>query len=156
MDWLLARGADPNAFSTAADTPLSVAVADGSLATIRKLLDAGGNATEGNLLHRAAERTDVSADIIDLLVSRGAQVEAIEFQNPLACRLRHPLTRGTALHVACRVGNVEAVSALLRHGASPTSTRRRYHEEERTTSIDVARKEGNDVILALLIRTARM
>lgn len=152
----MAQGADPNAFSTAADTPLTVAVRDGSISTVRKLLDAGGDATEGNLLHCAVERDHDSADIIDLLVSRGAQVDAIVYRNPLACTLRHHLTRGTALHEACWLGNVGAVSALLRHGASPTSTRRRYHEEERTTPIDVARKEGNDVILALLNRTARM
>ncbi|KAK3677823.1 hypothetical protein LTR37_021525 [Vermiconidia calcicola] len=154
LTWLLARGADPNALSTIAETPLSLAVRDGTMRSIQILLDAGGDAKQGNLLHCAAERRagQDTAEIIELLVSRGVPVDEIEFDHPAAQQLRWGFSRGTALHKACYLGNSEATSALLEHGANPSCNRRYYNEEDQCTPLDIAKASGNKAILAILQR----
>ncbi|KAK5162831.1 uncharacterized protein LTR77_011157 [Saxophila tyrrhenica] len=154
LTWLLARGADPNALSTIAETPSSVAVRDGAKRSIQMLFDAGGDANIGNLLHCAVERRagQDTAEIIELLISRGAPVDGFEFEQPSAQQLRWGFSRGTALHKACYLGNSEATSALLEHGADPYCNRRYYDEEEQCTPLDVARANGNEAIMAMLQR----
>lgn len=152
LAWLLVCGADPNALSTIAETPLSVAVRDGEKGSIQVLFDAGGDAGKGNLLHCVVERRagKDAAEIIDLLISRGVQVDEIEFEQPSAQQLRWGFSREIALHKACYLGNSEATSALLEHGADPSCNRRRYNKEEKCTPLDVAKANGNETIIAML------
>jgi ankyrin repeat protein len=63
--------------------------------------------TQYSLLHLAASIHDVEPDLIELLVDRGADVEAID-----------AAFSETPLHTACRVNSPTAAAALLRRGAS--------------------------------------
>nr|POF16695.1 putative ankyrin repeat protein [Quercus suber] len=150
--WLIEKGADPNAESNTAETPLSLAVLKGLLTAIYMLLAIGGNVNKGNLLHRAVDRhpSDETGKIIDLLVSKGARVDAIEFEDPGARVLRHVFSRGTALHNACFFENYVAASALLKNGASVFSNRVRNNVPEQYTPLDTARATGNRAMIALL------
>ncbi len=116
------------------------------------LFDAGGDAKKGNLLHCAVERQagQDTAEIIELLIARGVPVDEVEFEQPSAQQLRWGFSRGTALHKACYLGNSEATSALLEHGADPSCNRRCYDEEEKCTPLNVAKANGNEAIIAML------
>lgn len=54
--WLLDYGADPNKQCSIDLTPLSYAVEQASLPTVKQLLDRGGDVHKGQLLHHAVER----------------------------------------------------------------------------------------------------
>lgn len=123
LDWLLQRGADPNATSLLNETALSFAIREGTLSAVKRLIAAGTDIFRGDLLHATARRgEDYSSDvtfIVDLLVQSGLPLDTYEFDNNVAKPLRYGYRTGTALHVACRERNHEAVKALLRHGADP-------------------------------------
>ncbi|KAK0352148.1 hypothetical protein LTR91_022082 [Friedmanniomyces endolithicus] len=151
LDSLLHRGAHPNALSCTAETPLSVAVREGSIGSIMKLLDAGGDARLGNLLHRAVERTSGdSRQVLELLISRGAAVDQIEYDHPVAQQLRYGFPRGTALHKACKLGNADAVAVLRAHGASVNCKLRQYNSEIDVTPFGIAESKDNQEIIAML------
>lgn len=116
------------------------------------LFDAEGDAKKGNLLHCAVERRAVqdTAEVIELLMSRGVPVDEIEFEQASAQQLRGGFSRGTALHKACYLGNSEATSALLEYGADPSCNRRRYGEEQQCTPLYVAKANGDEAIIAML------
>ena len=118
---------------------------------VQMLLNAGGDITKGDLLHCAVDRrpSNTTAELIELLVSRGTHIEAIEFEAPEARQLRHPFTRGTALHHACYMQNVVAVETLLKLGASRSSLRVSRNREH-YTPLDAAKASGNAKIIAML------
>ncbi|CAK4035030.1 Ankyrin repeat, partial [Lecanosticta acicola] len=152
---LLQRGASPNAMSTSGETPLSVAVQAGSPATIKMLLEAGADVQDGDVLHYAVEREGDDLEVMRLLLSCNAPVNAIQFGHPNARRLRHSLLRGTPLHKACLLGKYEVVDLLLTHGADPSSTRMRGSQIELTTPLDIAKQQGYQSIMILLERCGR-
>ncbi|EME43624.1 hypothetical protein DOTSEDRAFT_174562, partial [Dothistroma septosporum NZE10] len=147
---LLQRGASPNAMSTSGETPLSLAIQAGSPATIKMLLEAGANVHEGDVLHYAVERQGDDLEVMRLLLSCNAPVNAIQFEHPIARRLRHFLLRGMPLHKACILGKYEVVDLLLRHGANPSSTRMRGSQIEQTTPLDIAKQQGDESMIVLL------
>ena len=117
------------------------------------LLDAGGDVNTGNLLHCAVARAPSygdTASVIDLLILRGSRVDAIEFEDPRARQLRHAFTRGTALHNACAMKNLEATEVLLSHGANPHADQIRDSSEVRCTPLDIAKGKCDKNIIALL------
>lgn len=136
--------------STSGETPLSVAVQAGSLETVKMLLEAGANVQDGDVLHYAVEREGDELEVIRLLLSRKAPVNAIQFAHPIARQLRHSLLRGTPLHKACFLGKHEVVDLLLTHGANPNSTRMRESQIEQTTPLDIAKQKGDERMVALL------
>ncbi len=68
--WLVQNGADVNATSSLDETALSVAVARGSMETVRCLLSQGADIAHGDLLHCVAQRGDQveGAELVVLLV----------------------------------------------------------------------------------------
>lgn len=126
LHWLLAHGADPNAHAgKTAITPLSEAVACGSLDLIKLLFEHGGCATEGDLIYNLYKRSHDRADILPkmrFLIERGAQVNEALYE-----RLPHIADLGwfttTPLIMACYAGDEEVVKLLLFTGhADPQKT----------------------------------
>ncbi|CAK4005537.1 Hypothetical predicted protein [Lecanosticta acicola] len=114
LDWLLQKGADPNAISILNETALSFAIREGTLSAVKRLLVAGTDVFRGDLFHAAASR-ECSSDvtlIVDLLVERGVPLDTYEFDNDIAKPLRYGYKSGTALHVACEKHNYHAVRAF--------------------------------------------
>jgi ankyrin repeat protein len=109
---LLANGADPNAHSNKTDTVLSFACSYGihgqKPELVRLLLEAG---SDPNLKSRV-ETTPLQVaafhgpiEVLDLLLSKGADVNAVGFQG------------STALHWAVDGRNEAAAKLLIEHGA---------------------------------------
>lgn len=119
---------------------------------IQMLLSAGRDVRKGDVLHCAVERTpsNITAELIELLVSRGALTDGIEFTAPEASVLRHSFACGTALHQVCHTQNVVAVETLVKLGASRTCPRVSLYRPEHYTPLDAARASGNAKILAML------
>eukprot|EP00929_Paragymnodinium_shiwhaense_P009439 TRINITY_DN113615_c0_g1_i1.p1 TRINITY_DN113615_c0_g1~~TRINITY_DN113615_c0_g1_i1.p1 ORF type:complete len:905 (+),score=134.92 TRINITY_DN113615_c0_g1_i1:74-2788(+) len=86
-------------------TPLILSVSGNHLCCTERLLESGADANQRDshgtpLLHRAAERG--SERVIDMLLSRGADAEAID-----------TASRSTALHAAAKTGNGATAQALV-------------------------------------------
>lgn len=123
LDWLLSQGADPNAVSAFNETVLSLALREGTMKVVKKLLALDTIDTScGDLLHCVAQRepsTDIPS-LVDVLVTENhAQIDAYEFDNEVARQRTYGFPLGTALHVACENENIPAIQALLHHGANP-------------------------------------
>jgi ankyrin repeat protein len=117
---MLERGAEPNAISVLNETVLSIAVREGTMKVVKKLLGLGKmDTSRGDLLHCCVQReeSEDTTELIDRLVAEGAQVGAYEFDNDIAARFRYGYPLRTPLHIACKMGNILAAKALLRHGA---------------------------------------
>jgi ankyrin repeat protein len=117
---LLEAGADPNAGPAGRETPLMLAAWTGSTDAVKALLDAGAavNAREASrqqtaLMWAASQK---HPEVVRLLVSRGADLEARTAASPAAGR-RKEMAGYTALIFAARNGDVESVRALLDAGA---------------------------------------
>lgn len=110
VDLLIARGADVNAWSKDGRQPIHSAVMKGNLAACRSLLAAGAYAqSEGSEgitpLHLVAHAPTNRKELVDLLVSNGADIHAQDQKD------------NTPLHYAARHSNGEVAQALLAHGA---------------------------------------
>ncbi|KAK0981175.1 hypothetical protein LTR91_012032 [Friedmanniomyces endolithicus] len=120
-DWFLLNGADPNARCGVDLTPLSIAVRDAPLATIRKLFEHGGSVASGQLLHHAVMNNVAEpTELIKYLVGQGSRINAIMYQS---CPQSYDellglgFTLGTPLHEAAERGNLTIVRTLVAIGA---------------------------------------
>lgn len=151
VEQLLQQGASPNALSTPAETPLSVAVQTGTVELIRRLLEAGADVGLGDPLHYAIEREADALEVVRLLLHRNTPVNTIQFAHPSARQWRHSLTRGTPLHKGCHVGKYEVVAeVLLKHDANTHSARMRESQAEQTTPLDIAKQREDNRMITLL------
>ncbi len=64
-NWFLDRGADPNAGCYLDYTPMSCAVKNAPMKTVKLLFERGGDIKKGQLIHHAVERR--SQDVIEML-----------------------------------------------------------------------------------------
>jgi ankyrin repeat protein len=126
VELLLQKGANPEG-DRETDTPLQRAVAHGSYAAAKALLDAGANPNvkseyRDSPLFSAASHG--SGDMIQALVEKGADVNA---QNS---------TGNTVLHIVASKGHANIVRYLLDHGADP-----KIENANMNTAADVAEKD---------------
>lgn len=121
MQWLIEAGADINARNHLDEPVLSIAIARGSLDVVYLLLTCNADTRHGDLLHCAAQREDQNegAELVHILVGRGADTNAHRYNNAVALRWRGMFTLQTPLHIACHKRNLPVAKALLDHGADP-------------------------------------
>ncbi|KAL9090056.1 MAG: hypothetical protein Q9159_002224 [Coniocarpon cinnabarinum] len=118
VDWFLAHDASPNAGYDADVSVLSSAVYQAPVHTITKLFAAGGDVRRGRLLHCALLRGQGAAEVLRMLLERGAPVNALDYDGvPPDWYPESPAALGTPLHEAAKNGNSELVSVLLDGGA---------------------------------------
>lgn len=100
---------------------LTYAIAHGDIAIVHLLLAEGADVTWGNLLHSAVERENQieGAEMIETLVRKGADVNAIRHDDPIALPFKMFSLLPTPLYLACGKENIPAARALLKHGADP-------------------------------------
>ncbi|MCW3101092.1 MAG: Ankyrin [Chthonomonadaceae bacterium] len=134
---LLARGAKTDLQTASGHRPLHMAVMGRSLVSIGLLLDAGADIDAAGFHSQTplmmAAQTPYSEGIIDLLLKRGASVNATDERG------------GRALNVAMMLGNTQVVEKLL-HAGTDVNFLERY-QYGMLDSIDESSKAD---ILALL------
>ncbi|KAK6442246.1 hypothetical protein LTR95_001521 [Oleoguttula sp. CCFEE 5521] len=157
MQWFIENGADVDARSTVNESALSIAIARGSLDVVEFLLARGTDTKHGDLLHCAAQRKNQSegAQLVEILVQKGADVNAYRFNNPVAFRWRAMFKLPTPLHVACSERNSPVAIALLKNGADPHRQMLEAGEPTPPTSIERA-LEINDQGLINLLKASEL
>ena len=148
MRWFLIHGADPNAPAGEWDvTPLSCAVAQAPLSTVKLLFEHGGSTAYGQLMNFASSRTDAEGvPIMQYLLDHGAPTNNTLWENRPDLAHWAMVGASTPLHSAAAAGNVEAVRFLLEHGADRTKKSLRFGK----LPIDVARACKNIEIADIL------
>ncbi|MBI5802575.1 MAG: ankyrin repeat domain-containing protein [Verrucomicrobia bacterium] len=140
VQFLIARGADPNATNHYGGTPYSVAV------------DRGNSSMAALLLQHGAKETPVSRSAplrLAALRDQLAEAEALVRQSPEMVNSHDDLRR-TPLHFACAQAGLPLVELLLKHGADVHATDFADH-----TPLHGAAFSGKaDIINALLARKA--
>jgi ankyrin repeat protein len=113
----LDQGADPDARCYLDLTTLSFAVRRAERSAITLLLDRG-NVEKGQLVYHAVERDQDSISILQLLVSRGASLDKIQYSEHFdSSNHEHFEGLGTPLHRAVELQKVDVVQYLLQMGA---------------------------------------
>jgi ankyrin repeat protein len=142
VDLLLSRGADPNTVDSTGKAPITYAAALGYTGIVSRLLAAGvdPNVPYGNdltVLMWAAGHDDAAgvldvAESVNLLLDRGARIDAAD-------------NRGrTALMIAAELGHSTAVDLLIRRGADRSLT-----DKAGKTALDLATNENLRAQLAV-------
>ncbi len=145
-NWFLDHGADPNAGCRMDLTPMSFAVRKASLPTINLLFDRGGDVERGQLIHHAIERDENIIEVLDLLLQKGASVNAKMYENHQpSWNLQFFKGLGTALHGATDLGKTDIARYLLQKGADPS-----LQDSKGRTVLDCARHYNRPEIVALL------
>ena len=97
-DWLLERGADMNKHGYLDWTPMSFAVENAPPDFIQDLIGRGGDVRKGELLFYALERDTGSVPVLELLLDRGADIDAVMYDDdPESFRFNHGIERNTPL-----------------------------------------------------------
>lgn len=156
--WLLDNGADVNARSKLDESALSFAIAYGSMAVVRLLIAQGTDVMHGNLLHCAARRQnqEEGAELVTELVRKGANVNAHEFDDPVALQLRALYKQPTPLHVACEKSNMPVAQALLQLGADPYRKMLEAGKAIAPTPLDIALSVENRSLVILLNKKSQL
>ncbi|RMZ70703.1 Ankyrin repeat-containing domain [Pyrenophora seminiperda CCB06] len=150
--WLIDNGADVNARSVLDEPPLAVAITSGSINVAHLLLLQGTDITHGNLLHCAAERNNQSegAELAEILVRKGAAVNAYRHDNHVARPFRGMFKSHTPLQAACFRKNIPVARVLLRYGADPDCMSLDSGQLVPPTALEIARVGKNQELLHLL------
>ncbi|KAL4782159.1 putative hspc200 [Aspergillus varians] len=144
--WLLDHEADPNKQTKIDHTPLSVAIVDASLSTIKLLFERGADVHKGEPLHHAVVRKPDVAEVLALLHEKGASLNAKMYENhPSSYSFYFFLGLGLDIHQAASRGQVDAVRYLLERGADPT-----IKEATQRTALDWATEFKHEEVVRLL------
>jgi ankyrin repeat protein len=143
IEALTDRSADLEVRNPAGLTPLCIAIQHGKTAAASTLIQAGANV---NVKVGTAQYTPVmlailagSKDTVEALLKRGADVNAVNAGGV------------TALMIAAAKNAPEIASLLLGQGANPAT-----HSEDGRTALGIAREHGNDSVIKLLERAAKV
>ncbi|KAF2211408.1 hypothetical protein CERZMDRAFT_117998 [Cercospora zeae-maydis SCOH1-5] len=144
VNWLLEKGADPNAACDIDYTPLSVAVRTSPFSLVRLLLQHAQHSHNGHLVYYAMQRADMneSTRMIRLLHEYHKPIDEILYQDARSSRFRAQFLRGTPLYYACSNGELQIALTLLELGANPDKACMRYDQSVGPTPRDIAIHHG--------------
>ncbi|KAL3455762.1 putative hspc200 [Aspergillus heterothallicus] len=146
LTWLIDHGADPNQQCAIDLTPMSIAVKEAPISTIKLLLDRGATVNKGQLLYYAVERQSDVIEVLSILLERAAHLNARWYDDhPYSASMFFYLARGTPLHKAVTAGKYSVVQYLLGHGADPA-----IKDSKGSTPLSSAVQLGREDIVALL------
>ncbi|KAF1843450.1 ankyrin [Cucurbitaria berberidis CBS 394.84] len=142
--WLLDRGANPDAGCYLDLTSLSFAVRRAQPSLIKLLLDRG-SIEKGQLVHHAVERSEDAIEVLQMLVSRGASINKIQYSEHLdTWNHEHFKGLGTPLHRAVELRKVDVAQYLLQLGADQN-----IKDTKGRTPKDIARDIGDADLIRL-------
>jgi ankyrin repeat protein len=143
--WFLDRGADLNARCYLDITPLSLAVRDAEPSFVHTLLNRG-DIRRGQLVHYAVERSQNTVEVLDMLISKGASFDEVQYHNDQeSWDHEHFKGLGTPLFRAAELGKLHVVEYLLGKGSDKA---KRNTKDQ--TPLDIAMKlEHTDVVTLL-------
>jgi ankyrin repeat protein len=164
---LLDKGADPNR-SDRFRSPLE---ASSSLEMVRLLLDRGADASRGTVLAYVARHC--SAPMMELLIARGAPVNAVDHRKQTALFMASKALNGdpivelllangadpnvesdlddTALHMACFRTSIPSVKMLLAAGANVKTKSKRGCTPLHWAALATDRRDDSAAVLTLLL-----
>lgn len=147
-NWLLDRGADPNAKCVLDFTPLSVAVQEAPLVIIKLLFDKGGSIEHGQLLHYAVRRDQPDyLEVLQFILDKNPHVNQIMYENhPQSYELQKAFGIATPLHEAAEMGKLDVVNALLAKGADRT-----VKDARGETALDRAERNHRTAVMDCLL-----
>jgi ankyrin repeat protein len=117
VQWFLDQGADPDARCYLDLTALSFAVRRADRSAITLLFDRG-SVEKGQLVHHAVKRDQDPISNLQLLVSRGASLDKIQYSGHFdSWNHEHFKGLDTPLHRAVELRKVDVVQYLLQMGA---------------------------------------
>ncbi|KAJ5191278.1 uncharacterized protein N7498_010263, partial [Penicillium cinerascens] len=116
--WLLDHKADPNRQCVIDLTPLSLAVESAPISVIRLILSRGGDVRKGQLLHHAIERQSDAIDVLNLLIEKGAPINATVYEDYPSWALFPFMGLGTPLHRALERRRGDVARYLISKGAN--------------------------------------
>jgi len=131
---LLRAGADPNLADEEGRTPLIRTASMGHRARLEELYT-----PQAHLVTDQPERADAYLEIASLLIERGADVNAKEWE-----------FGGTALHIAAGWGHEAMAKLLLANGAHINTMD--YYGKNGRTPLDEARRNGKVTMVELLLK----
>ena len=115
LEYLIKKGADPNALDEDKATPLVNAVANGHRALVKMLIDAGSDVNLRNVFGMSALHYAVRNNYVEesrLIISKGADLNSKIYDGK------------TALHLACQGGKTDILGSLMAGGAKAAETDR--------------------------------
>ncbi|RAK97334.1 ankyrin repeat domain-containing protein [Aspergillus ibericus CBS 121593] len=146
--WFLDNGADPNARTVMDVTPLSWAVEGAPMSIVRLMVDRCKSFQNGQLLHYAVGRESDTIEVLELLMEKGAPLNAPMHIDHATFSLQCFMPLGTALHRAVELDKVDVVRYLVSKGADQSV--KDAKDAKGLTPIELARKLNKLEIIALL------
>ncbi|KAK4499412.1 hypothetical protein PRZ48_009926 [Zasmidium cellare] len=155
MKWLIDQGADINALDSLGQPVLASAIALGDFQVVSLLLIERADLMRGDLLHSAVERKNQreGAELVEFLASKGPDVNALRYTNPMASKNKAICFHPTPLYLACGLENIPVARALLKCGAHP-DRRILCQGQKGLSALEKARSINNPELSALFRGTA--
>lgn len=141
--------------NTYQQTPISLIASRGSLVNLQLLFSRGAE-PDNNALHMALRRPPADPErfpILDLLLSRGADIDALETGNkgrPTSSRRTGPVLQRTPLFEAVVAGDLDAVRFLVKRGAD-VEVRNRTGRREGMSSLEAGEKSKSEEIRKIIL-----
>nr|POE61855.1 isoform 2 of ankyrin-2 [Quercus suber] len=125
VQFLLDRGASPNAKCELDKTPFSLALEKGLRTVVDLMLDYGADVEQGEAIHHAIHRSPLDTQLLDMLIEKGAPFDSVLYSSGSQTQYQRNLSSvglGTQLHHAIIEGKTEAARCLIKKGSSLDKT----------------------------------